>query len=216
MGTMMHCVDVWLPLWALTFGLLAYNTRRQYSLLTRLSKERPLDDLLHSAFTSEQWIESNAHTFHSLDKLLTGFLVVVATEYMAQGKCPLDIGQYLTEFGCLSAYKQFLCIATRLPPARQQSQVRYLCGVLPVSSHIDYGISGHTGMAVLLWFHIPSSSLGMVLALLQSALMIVTRDHYTLDVMHAWVFCLAVRGKFDTLCSQSASVWGGPRPKCPI
>ena len=56
---------------------------------------------------------------------------------------------------------------------------------------------------MLLWFHIPSSNLALVLAILQSALMIVTRDHYTLDVMHAWVFCTAVHGKFSTLCSLS-------------
>jgi len=160
------CVEVWLPLWLVTFGLLLFNTRRQYTLLGKLAKERPLDDALHSAFTSEQWIESNAHTFHRLDQLLwCGFLAVVASEYIVQGTFPIDLGQYLAEFGCLSAYKQMVCIATRLSPARQSNQVRYFCGV-PVSSHIDYGISGHTGMAVLLWFHIPSSYLALVLAIL--------------------------------------------------
>ena len=63
---------------------------------------------------------------------------------------------------------------------------------------IDYGISGHTGIPALLFLHFPSWT-SFVVALAQTALAVATRDHYSIDVMHSWVFAVAICGRFDAV-----------------
>ena len=55
---------------------------------------------------------------------------------------------------------------------------------------------GHTGFVVLLFLHLRTAE-ALLLAVVQTVLMVATRDHYTLDVLHAWTFCFAVLGRFD-------------------
>lgn len=75
--------------------------------------------------------------------------------------------ELLLEFGALALYKMCVCIATRLPPATQQDNIRtHLGGLVATSSWIDYGISGHSGLTILLWLHLRTYP-ALVLALTQ-------------------------------------------------
>lgn len=187
-------------LYLLTLVLWLYNARRQFiePLYSRLRKEMPLDDAVHAV--SPMWLA--AGPFRTLvDMLLVaGPTAVLLLEFSggyeaARRIAPLEL---MLEFGAISVYKQIVCMVTRLPPAVQTDNTRTVLG-FPVATWIDYGISGHTAVPVLLFLHLPSAT-SLVLALVQSVMMTATRDHYTLDVLHAWVFCLAVAGRLTPLC----------------
>eukprot|EP00927_Polykrikos_kofoidii_P044117 TRINITY_DN38174_c0_g1_i1.p1 TRINITY_DN38174_c0_g1~~TRINITY_DN38174_c0_g1_i1.p1 ORF type:complete len:205 (+),score=16.86 TRINITY_DN38174_c0_g1_i1:107-721(+) len=175
-----------------------YNTRRQFKqpLYNRLTQEEALDDWTHSKLPLE-WGLSQSWFRTAADSLaIIGPLAVLGREFL-NGRRAWGLTDYVLEFGALALYKQLVCIATRLPPAVQHGNIRHICG-FPVSSWIDYGISGHTGIPVLLFLHYPSVA-SFILAVIQSVGMAASRDHYTIDVLHAWTFSVAVVGKFSHL-----------------
>ena len=205
--------------------LMARNTRYQEKIMDKLKKEAPLEDLVHSMvplFFTHHRIRTFNDTVVAFAPILVLALAFVYSEggeeggersrrtsrFNASGPLGYGVGAWLQhearipelvlEFGALALYKMCVCVATRLPPATQSDNIRtHLNGLIATSSWLDYGISGHSGLTILLWLHLRSGP-ALALAVLQSVLMVITREHYTLDVMHAWVFCAAVVGAFSS------------------
>ena len=186
-----------------TFALMARNSVYQQTIMGRLKAEEPLDDIIHSwapLWMTEHWFRRHTDSVVTMAPLLLLALAYRAAPEKASlaGWLLHDVGvcSFVLEFGALGLYKQVVCFSTRLTPATKGDNIRTMCGV-PTSSWTDYGISGHTGMAVLIAMHLQTPA-ALLFALGQTALMVLVRDHYTLDVLHAWTFCFAVIGKFDS------------------
>ena len=201
--------------------LMAHTSLYQHTIMDKLQKELPLDDAIHSI--SPLWLsDASLATCYipswcrQPDAIVTVAPLLVlglayrgatlarrtiygaALEFAALVRLP----EAFLEFGALGLYKMILCIATRLPPPVQShGNIRTVCG-FPTATWIDYGISGHSGLFILLWLHLRTPC-AFVLAFAQSVLSVVSRDHYTLDVMHAWVFCFAVHGVFSSCDDRS-------------
>ena len=203
-------VSLWWPavalvLYAPALALVSRNSAYQDAIMHRLKREKPLDDFVHARVPL--WLSEHRFRRHTDSVLALAALAVVALAYRgasaASASSPFDwllseevcFRGFVLEFGALALYKQIVCFATRLTPATQMDNIRTVCGVV-TSSWTDYGISGHTGMTVLIFLHLKTPE-SLLLAVMQTALMVVVRDHYTLDVLHAWTFCFAVLGKFD-------------------
>ena len=193
-----------LVLYTPVIALMAWNTRYQFCIMERMRQEKPLDDLIHNL--SPLWMTENWFRRHT-DTVVFNLPIVVLglakygssmdswrTWMIMQARVPM----FLLEFGAFALYKQIVCISTRLSPATQSDNVRINSLGISMSTWIDYGISGHTGLTVLLWLHLRTWP-SLFLAIGQSVLMCVTREHYTLDVLHAWVFSFAIFGVFDAI-----------------
>ena len=94
-------------------------------------------------------------------------------------------------------YKFAIASATRLPPATRVGNDREIL-FIPISTWVDYGISGHTGWCVLMWLHARNSASSIVeyilavIAVITSFSMTFSKDHYTLDVLVAWPVAYAI------------------------
>lgn len=193
-----------LTLYGLAFQLMLWNTRYQFRIMERMRQERPLDDLIHSLsplWMTEHWFRRHTDTaVFNLPIVILGMAKYGSdtaswrTWMITQACMPT----FLLEFGALALYKQIVCISTRLSPATQSDNVRINSLGISTSTWIDYGISGHTGLTVLLWLHLRTWP-SLFLAIGQTVLMCITREHYTLDVLHAWVFSFAIFGVFDAI-----------------
>merc|ERR1711907_614429 len=193
--------------------MMARNTRYQEKIMHRLKQEAPLEDLVHGMVPAS-FAHPRIRTFNDLVVGLAPLLVLAHAFSSSGARGPRKQGygrvagwlqqearvpEMILEFGALAFYKMCVCVATRLPPATQSDNVRtHFNGLIATSSWLDYGISGHAGLTILLWLHLRTNP-ALALAVIQSALMLVTRDHYTLDVMHSWVFCHAILGCFASI-----------------
>ena len=171
---------------------MARNTRHQQTIMARLKTEKPLDDIVRYAplFLTHRRIRTFNDTVVSLAPLFVLFLAYYCKQAGAGGATTTGGGtavgagevgkvgawmlgqdvrlrELVLEFGALALYKMCVCIATRLPPATQHDNIRtHLGGLVATSSWIDYGISGHSGLTILLWLHLRTSP-ALVLALTQ-------------------------------------------------
>lgn len=202
----MYCA-IALALYVPTFSLISRNSAYQETIMHRLKEEAPLDDIVHAM--APLWMTGHAFRKHtdSLVFLAPGAVLILAFFFSATAASspvqwllsPNEMGfpAFFLEFGALGLYKQVICFSTRLNPATQTNNVRKVMGVA-TSSWTDYGISGHTGFTVLVYLHLKTFP-SLLLALGQTVVMVMVRDHYTIDVLHAWTFCFAVIGKFGWL-----------------
>ena len=172
---------------------MARNTRHQQTIMARLKTEKPLDDIVFRyapLFLTHRRIRTFNDTVVSLAPLFVLFLAYYCKQAGAGGATTTGGGtavgagevgkvgawmlgqdvrlrELVLEFGALALYKMCVCIATRLPPATQHDNIRtHLGGLVATSSWIDYGISGHSGLTILLWLHLRTSP-ALVLALTQ-------------------------------------------------
>ena len=172
--------------------------------MERMRQERPLDDLIHSLsplWMTEHWFRRHTDTtVYLLPIVVLGMAKYGSdtTSWRAWMISQACMPTFLLEFGALALYKQIVCISTRLTPATQSDNVRINSLGISTSTWIDYGISGHTGLTVLLWLHLRTWP-SLFFAIVQTVLMCITREHYTLDVLHAWVFSFAIFGAFDAI-----------------
>jgi len=194
--------------------------------MQKLLSEAPLDDFIHDRVPL--WLASGAVRKHG-DLLVSSlpFLVLYSAYHfcgdsasvvpsvceasfpywflsLSQERGSPRIPELVLEFGLMSVYKFICCVATRFPPAAHDNTRTCCNGWIAMSTWVDYGLSGHTAGTVLLWLHL-ATPLALCFALFQSMWMVVTRDHYSLDVLHAWVFCFAVKGVFAGLLVDEAS-----------
>ena len=95
-------------------------------------------------------------------------------------------------------YKFAIASSTRLPPATRIGNDREIL-FLPISTWVDYGISGHTGWCVLMWLHSQNSTSPFFVSFILAAIALITsfsmtfsKDHYTLDVLVAWPVAYAI------------------------
>ena len=140
-------------LYAPTFALMCANSRYQQTIMHRLKREQPLDDILHSVCPG--WMAEHSFRRHTDTVVGVAPLLVAALAYhrgAPEGTTPVgwvaseEVGLKVAvlEFGALALYKQICCFSTRLTPATQRDNIRVVCGV-PLSSWTDYGISGTRG-----------------------------------------------------------------------
>lgn len=182
-----------------TLALQARNNRYQTTIMHKLTAETPLDDFVHSAIPAS--LSKRARALSDpvviVAPLAVLVLAVLGFDELDHGRLLAGGLAFLLEFGCLVLYKQIVCVSTRLPPATQTHMERSCCGVT-TSSWTDYGISGHTGLCILLFLKLRSVP-SLAIALIQGAVVLINRDHYTLDVLHSWVFSFSVVGCFNEL-----------------
>ena len=180
-------------LWSTVSYLWTYNIKRSKNplLLNRLENEKPLDDIVHR-YTPQFFYTGKVHRVCDLCAVVFP-LYIIFLNYKN-----LFIFQLLFELGIFHVYKQLVCMSTRFPPAKQAITInRSFCG-FTTGIPIDYGISGHTSLPVLLFLH-TNSNLALSNAIFQSILSIVTKDHYTIDVMHTWIFLLSIFNRMEFL-----------------
>ena len=183
-------------------ALMMWNTRYQFRYYGRMRRENRwmTSYSLSPLWMTEHWFRGTQTRRYIFYRLLcwgwqSGSDITSWRAWMISQAC---MPTFLLEFGALALYKQIVCISTRLTPATQSDNVRINSLGISMSTWIDYGISGHTGLTVLLWLHLRTWP-SLFFAIVQTVLMCITREHYTLDVLHAWVFSFAIFGAFDAI-----------------
>ena len=173
--------------------LWVYNIRKSKkpALLDKLKNEKPLDDIIHYN-VSPTFFNKNIHAFCDLSALFLP-LYIMFLYYKT-----INFYRLFIELGVFHVYKQIVCISTRLPPSLNINLIqRKLCG-FTVATTIDYGISGHTSFPVLLFFH-TKSNIALLFSIFQSLFSVTTKDHYTIDILHTWIFILAIYNRLNFL-----------------
>ena len=181
-----------LSTWILTISLFILNVFcmmwcKQRSLRIRELEESPLEDSLHFLTDSQSQMTKQ---MNDLLPFMSFFITVV----FSRKNNLLSLIRNGLVFGI---YKFTIASSTRLPPATRVGNDREIL-FIPISTWVDYGISGHTGWCVLIWLHSQSSAsptlafVLAVIALITSLSMTLSKDHYTLDVLVAWPVAYAI------------------------
>ena len=180
-----------------TFSYLwKYNIRRSKNpeFMEKIKKEKPLDDIIHTAYDNSI-IKVNSVNMH---KLCDVFAVILPLSVLIPEYKKIMLYRFFIELGIFQIYKQLICISTRLPPTGEPHLLSRKILGFTVGTTIDYGISGHASIPVLLFFH-TKSYYALFSACLQSIISVISKDHYTLDVIHTWIFILAIYNRLHFL-----------------
>ena len=148
-------------------------------------KEHPLEDSLHFLSEPQSQLMKKANDW------LPCVSFIVCTIF-----CRENILNLIRNGLVFGLYKFIIASATRLPPATQFGNEREILFV-PIATWVDYGISGHTGWCVLMLLHSISllssvSYILLIIAIITSIAMTMSKDHYTLDVLVAWPVAYAI------------------------
>ena len=181
-----------LSTWILTISLFILNVFcmmwcKQRSLRIRELEESPLEDSLHFLTDSQSQMTKQ---MNDLLPFISFFITVV----FSRKNNLLSLIRNGLVFGI---YKFTIASSTRLPPATRVGNDREIL-FIPISTWVDYGISGHTGWCVLMWLHARNSASPIVeyslavIAVITSFSMTFSKDHYTLDVLVAWPVAYAI------------------------
>lgn len=173
-----------------------YNIKRSKSnyLITRIELEKPLDDIVHYIYDNSQLKCNQIH----LHKICDICAVVLPICIFIPNYNDIILYNFFIELGIFHVYKQIICIVTRLPPTLKQNLLSRKMMGFTIGTPIDYGISGHTSIPILLFFHI-RTYYSFLAALLQCTISLISKDHYTIDIIHTWVFIFAIYNKMTYL-----------------
>ena len=165
---------------------------KRRSIRVRDLSELPLEDSLH--FLSEP----QSQIMKKINDLIPFLSFVSSFVY-----CRKNILNLIRNGLVFGLYKFIIASATRLPPATRFGNERELL-YIPISTWVDYGISGHTGWCVLIWLHSmgfssPICVVLAVIAIITSFSMAMSKDHYTLDVLVAWPVAYAIHTVFHVI-----------------
>ena len=139
----------------LTFSYL-WNHNISYSkkpeLIEKIKKEKPLDDIIHTTYDNSiiKVKNINMHKLCDVCAILLPLSVVIP--YYKN----IILYNFVIELGIFQIYKQIVCIVTRLPPTTNLKLLSRKVMGITVGTTIDYGISGHTSIPILLFFHTKS------------------------------------------------------------
>ena len=178
--------------WILTIFLFILNVFcmmwcKHRSIRVRELEESPLEDSLHFL------TDSQSQKMKQMNDWLP-FLSFFITMVFCRKNNLLGLIRNGLAFGL---YKFAIASSTRLPPATRVGNDREIL-FIPISTWVDYGISGHTGWCVLMWLHARNSASSIVeyilavIAVITSFSMTFSKDHYTLDVLVAWPVAYAI------------------------
>ena len=178
--------------WILTIFLSILNVFcmmwcKHRSIRVRELDESPLEDSLHFL------TDSQSQKMKQMNDWLP-FLSFFITMVFCRKNNLLGLIRNGLAFGI---YKFAIASSTRLPPATRVGNDREIL-FIPISTWVDYGISGHTGWCVLMWLHARNSASPIVeyilavIAVITSFSMTFSKDHYTLDVLVAWPVAYAI------------------------
>ena len=178
--------------WILTIFLFILNVFcmmwcKHRSIRVRKLDESPLEDSLHFLTDSQSQMMKQMNDW-------LPFISFFITMVFCRKNNLLGLIRNGLAFGI---YKFAIASSTRLPPATRVGNDREIL-FIPISTWVDYGISGHTGWCVLMWLHARNSALSIVvkilavIAVITSFSMSLSKDHYTLDVLVAWPVAYAI------------------------
>ena len=159
------------------------------SIRIRDLKELPLEDSLHFLSEPQSQLMKKANDWLPCVSFIVSIIF-----------CRENILILIRNGLVFGLYKFIIASATRLPPATQFGNEREILFV-PIATWVDYGISGHTGWCVLMWLHSinflsPVSHVLIIIAIITSISMTMSKDHYTLDVLVAWPVAYAIHTIF--------------------
>ena len=109
----------------------------------------------------------------------------------------LCISKYTKYIAChaILLFLRFICFnITILPPPMKLQTIRWSLGIIP-NFQYDLVFSGHTMTSVLAIYCVNTSLwrvIAMLLSVCTSISVIITKEHYTLDVIVAWIATQAV------------------------
>ena len=153
----------------LTTNLLTYYRQTNYLYLD--NKVKPLHDIIHSnKFIHDITIKKE---FCDIFPPLCFCLVNNYSKYI---ECYSNL--ILIRFICFNS--------TILPPPMKLKKVRLSFGLIPNYTY-DFIYSGHTMTCVLSIFFTDFKIICCILSLLCSLSVIITKEHYTIDVIVAWI-----------------------------
>ena len=162
------------------------------SIRVRELAELPLEDSLHFLTESQS----------QLMKKTNDWLPFISFSITAIF-CRRDIMNLIRNGLVFGIYKFAIACSTRLPPATRIGNDRDIL-FIPISTWVDYGISGHTGWCVLMWLHSQNSASPIlsfvlaVIAFITSLSMTLSKDHYTLDILVAWPVAYAIHSMAES------------------
>ena len=180
------------PMWSSLIVLFIINVFcmmvcKHRSTRVREIEESPLEDSLHFL------TDSQSQMMKQMNDWLPFLSFFITTIFCRKNNLFSLIRNGLV-FGI---YKFAIASATRLPPATRVGNDREIL-FIPISTWVDYGISGHTGWCVLMWLHARNSASSIVeyilavIAVITSFSMTFSKDHYTLDILVAWPVAYAI------------------------
>ena len=180
------------PMWSSLIVLFIINVFcmmvcKHRSTRVRKLEESPLEDSLHFLTDSQSQMMKQMNDWLPFISLFITIMFCRKNNLFSLIRNGLVFG----------IYKFAIASATRLPPATRVGNDREIL-FIPISTWVDYGISGHTGWCVLMWLHARKSASSIVenilavIAVITSFSMTFSKDHYTLDVLVAWPVAYAI------------------------
>ena len=148
-----------------------------------------IDDIIHT-YTLDTLTKPYMRRFCDIFAIVTPSIVI----YFNYNK--IYAYKFFIELGIFHIYKQLICISTRLPPSVDPEKLSRTVLGFTIATPIDYGISGHTSIPVLIYFH-TNSYFALINSILQTILSVITKDHYTIDVIHTWIFIYAIFNRLN-------------------